>query len=246
MKNIVGFSIAFVLLLLVACAPAAPPAAPAAPAAPAVQPAAPAQPSSEVAPTPVEAKPTPTVSKEMQELLNRADQKLKSYKYLELILPDKKQPDTMSVKGSKIKVELYEYDPYVPENYFDTIYLDTATKTIVGRCVERKRCIWPRGDNTKRVWSDLNYDQYRPKTPYEMLKMIPASARILGPEVHDNRQTTKLEYDDAGKLVTVWIDDNYGIPIEVSILTSDGKETLHKFNDMQFNSVTDADVTPPQ
>lgn len=245
MKNIVGFSIAFVLLLLVACAPAAQPAAPAAPqpAAPVVQP---AQPVSSVAPTPVETKPVPAVSKEMQELLNRADQKLKSYKYLELILPDKKQPDMMSVKGSKIKVELYEYDPYVPENYFDTVYLDTASKTIVGRCVERKRCIWPRGDNTKRVWTDLNYDQYRPKTPYEMLKMIPASARILGPEVHDNRQTTKIEYDDAGKLVTVWIDDNYGIPIEVGILTSDGKETLHKFNDMQFNSVTDADVTPPQ
>lgn len=175
----------------------------------------------------------------------RADQKLKSYQYLELILPDKKQPDTLFVKGTKIKVRLFEYDPYVPDTYFDTVYLDTVAKTALGRCENRKRCIWPRGDNTKKEWTGLSYDQYRRKTPYEWVKQVPAAARILGPEIHENRGTTKIEYDDAGKLVQMWIDDTYGVPLEVRIVTSDGQETRYLFNDMQFNHLSDNDVKPP-
>jgi len=181
----------------------------------------------------------------LQDLLSRADQKLKSYKYLELIIPMKEQPDTISVKGAKIKIRLYEYDPYVPENYFDTVYLDTAAKTIVGRCESNKRCVWPRGDNTKKVWTDLNYDKYRPKTPYEWLKTIPTTAIIAGPEVHENRATTKVEYDDAGKHHIVWVDDTYGIPVEIQIFTSDDERVTYKFNDLQFNTITDRDVTLP-
>ena len=239
--------IAALLLFLLACAPAQP-AAPAAPAAPAVPAAQPAQPPAEVqpGPTPVEVKPVPTASKELQDLLSRADQKLKSYKYLELILPDKKQPDTLSVKGTKVKVKLYEYDPYVPENYFDTIYLDTVAKTVAARCESRKRCIWANGDNTKKLWTDLRYDDYRRKTPYEFLKAIPATAAITGPEVHENRATTKVEYDDAGKHVIVWIDDTYGIPVELNFIPSSGEMTKYKFNDLQFNTITDADVTLPK
>jgi len=186
----------------------------------------------------------PTVTKELQDLLSRADQKLKSYRYLELILPDKKQPDTISVKGTKIKIRLYEYDPYFPENYMDTVYLDTAAKTIVGRCESRQRCIWTRGDNTKKEWTDLSYDQYRRKTPYEWLKDVPATVRILGPEVHESRATTKVEYDDAGKLVTMWIDDSYGIPVEVWVTPSSGETVQYLFNDLQFNTLLDKDVTP--
>jgi len=186
------------------------------------------------------------MSKELQALLNVADQKLKSYKYLELIIPIKEQPDTIWVKGTKMKIKLYEYDPYVADTYFDTVYLDTVAKTIVGRCENRKRCIWPQGDNTKKLWTDLGYDQFRRKTPYEMLKQIPSTATITGPEVHENRATTKIEYDEAGKHHIVWIDDTYGIPVEIQITTSDGMRTTYKFNDLQFNTVIDADVTAPK
>ncbi len=230
--------IALLLLILAACAPAAPPAAPepSAPATPA-QPAAPG-------PTPAEAKPMPIATKELQDLLGRADQKVKSYKYLELVLPDKKQPDTVSVKGGKIKVKLFEYDPYVPETYFDTVYLDTAAKTITGKCENNKRCIWPKGDNTKKEWTDLDYNKFRPITPYERLKQIPMTALITGPEVHESRSTTKVEYDDAGKHYIVWIDDTYGLPLEIQAMTSDGSITTYKYNDPQFNTITEADVTP--
>lgn len=238
-----GLIIAAVLLFLVACAPAQPamPAAqPAAPAAPAAQPAAqPIQPG----PTPVVVKPVPTASKELQDLLSRADQRVKSYQYLELILPDKQQPDTIKVKGTKVKIKLYEYDPYVAVNYFDTIYLDTSTKTVVGRCENRQRCVWAKGDNTKLDFTDITYDQFRRKTPYEFLKSIPPTATIAGPEVHDNRGTTRVQYDDAGKIVDAWIDDSYGLPVEVAITTSDGQITSYKFNDMQFNGLADRDVT---
>ena len=246
----VGLIATLVLMFLVACAPAAPPAAPAEPAAPSAPepaPAAPAEPV-EVAPgpTPVETAPIPTYSKELETLLKRADQKLKSYQYLELILPYKKQPDTVSVKGAKIKIRLYEYEPYVVDDYFDTVYLDTATKSILGRCESRKRCIWPRGDNTKLEWTDLNYDSYRQKTPYEWLKEIPHTAQVIGPELHEKRQTTKIQYSEAGKVTTMWVDDSYGIPLEIRIKPSTGDEVIYKFNDPQFNTITDRDVTIPQ
>jgi hypothetical protein len=236
-----GLIVSFALLFLLACAPAA--QQPAAPTAPAAQPPATAPAEAAPGPQPVEAKPVPAASKELQALLTRADQKLKSYKYLELILPDKKQPDIIAVKGTKIKVSLYEYDPYIPDEYFDTIYLDTVAKTATGRCENRKRCIWARGDNTKRSWDNMPYDQYRRKTPYEMLKQIPATATITGPEVHENRATTKVEYDEAGKHHLVWIDDTYGIPVEVQIVTSDDSRITYKFNDLTFNTITEADVT---
>jgi hypothetical protein len=236
----IGLIFAALLVFLVACAPAQTmPAAQPAPAAPAAQPV--AQPG----PTPVVTAPVPTVSKELQDLLSRADQRVKSYKYLELILPDKKQPDTISVKGSKVKVKLYEYEPYIPKEYFDTIYLDTATQTAIGRCETKARCVWAQGDNTKRAWTNLDYNQFRRKTPYEFVKEVPSTATIMGPEVHFNRGTTRIQYDDAGKLVDMWIDDSYGLPVEISITTSDGKVTSYKFNDMTFNGLADRDVTAP-
>lgn len=244
---------AFLILMMVACAPAqqaapvqpAAPAVPAQPAQPGVQPAQPAQPAVP-GPTPVETKPVPVVSKQMQALLSKADQKVKSYKYLELVIPTKEQPDTISVKGSKVKIRLYEYNDYIATEYFDTVYLDTATKSIVGRCESNQRCVNPQaGDNRKLEWNDLNYDQYRPKTPYEFLKQIPATATIVGPEVHDDRSTTKIEYEEGGKLIQMWVDENYGIPVGIRIVPSSGEELNYKFNDMSFNSLLDKDVTPP-
>jgi hypothetical protein len=232
---------AVLVLFLIACQPAAP----AAPAAPAPQPAAPAeQPPAAVepGPTPVETKPEPAVSKELQDLLSKADQRVKSYKYLELILPDKKQPDTIYVKGSRIKIKLYEYDPYVPENYFDTVYLETSTKTAVGRCESNKRCVWRNGDNTKKDFP-VSYDKYLPKTPYQMLKDIPATATVLGPEVHESRETTKVQYGMGDKTVTAWIDVSYGIPLE---MREEPAGKTYKFNDVLFNTIKDEDVTPPK
>jgi hypothetical protein len=234
-----------IVLLLVACAPVTPPAEPV-PSAPAV-PSVPPMPSA-VTPAPVTtpppASPTTAEMKALQALLQRADQRLKSYKYLEFILPDKKQPDTFFVKGTKIKIKLYEYEPYIAENYFDTVYLDTATKSIVARCENRKRCIWPRGDNTKREWTDLNFDQYRRKTPYEWVKEVPLSADIIGPEVHESRDSTKIEYDKGGTHYTMWIDNAYGIAVEVIETPATGKPINYKHNDVLFNTLSDNDVMP--
>ncbi|MEM4239757.1 MAG: hypothetical protein QXM31_01470 [Candidatus Woesearchaeota archaeon] len=242
--KLVAFIAAFLILMLVSCAPAQPaaPAAPAAPAQPAAQPAAPVPPG----PTPVETKPVPAVSKELQALLSKADQKVKSYSYLELIIPTKQQPDRFYIKGTKAKIKLYEYDPYVAETYFDTVYLDTVAKTAVGRCESKRRCIWPQGDNTKKTWDNLDYSKYLTKTPYEFLKSVPPTATIIGPEVFDQRTTTKIEYEEGGKLIQMWIDDTYGIPRAIRVVPSSGQELNYKFNDLQFNTLTDADVTPPK
>jgi hypothetical protein len=234
---------AFLVLMLISCAPAAPPAAPAQPAAPPA-----AQPAPEPlppGPTPVEVKPVPTASKELQALLSKADQKVKSYAYLELIIPTKQQPDRFYVKGTKAKIKLYEYDPYVADTYFDTVYLDTAAKTAIGRCESNRRCVWPQGDNRKKEWKDLDYSKYLTKTPYEFVKSVPPTATIVGPEVSEERTVTKIEYEEGGKLIQMLIDDMYGIPRSVRIVPSSGQELNYKFNDMQFNSLTDKDVNPP-
>lgn len=200
-----------------------------------------AEPSTEV----LETTPVPAISKEMKALLEKADQKVQSYAYLELIIPNKQQPDTIFVKGSKIKIKLYEYNPYVLETYFDTVYLDTSAKTIVGRCENNKRCVSPQLDNRKKDWNNLNYDQYLPKTPYEFLKQVPATARIVGHETRDSRLVTKMEYEEGGKLVQMQVDENYGMPVTIRIVTSTGEELNYKFNDIWFNSLADKDVTPP-
>ncbi|MEM4247125.1 MAG: hypothetical protein QXF14_02275, partial [Candidatus Woesearchaeota archaeon] len=247
--RLVSFIAVLLILLLVSCGPATQPATPAQQTAlPAAQPAAPAQAAPEPlppGPTPVETKPTPTASKELQALLAKADQKIKSYSYLELIIPTKQQPDRFYVKGTKVKIKLYEYDPYVPDNYFDTVYLDTVSKTAIGRCENKRRCIWPQGDNTKKTWTELDYNKYLTKTPYEFVKSVPPTATIIGPEVYDQRTVTKIEYEEGGKLVQMWIDDTYGIPRAVRIVPSSGEELNYKFNDLQFNTLTDKDVTPP-
>lgn len=187
----------------------------------------------------------PQFVKELDELLKLSKDKLKSYQYLELIVPFKKQPDTILVKGNKIKIKLYEHDPFIPDTYFDTVYIDTSAKTIVGRCENKKRCIWPKGDNTKKEFKNLDYAAYLPKLPHEWIKEIPPTAQVIGPEVHEKRDTTRIEYDAGNAHFTVWLDNTYGVPLEVKVTQPTGDSVIYKYNDPHFNSVSESDVTPP-
>ena len=78
-------------------------------------------------------------------LNKRADKKIKSYSYTLAPPPDQLARDKWSVKGTKIKVELYDDNYVEPDTYFDTIFIDSETKTADGYCLSQRttRCAEP-------------------------------------------------------------------------------------------------------
>ena len=183
---------------------------------------------------------TEQMSPELRELLGKADQKVKSYKYLYSISADNKFPHTYFVKGNYIKVTLFEVDPYVIDNYYDTVYLDTKSKKAYGYCENLKRCTSRDVDNTKKTYN-LTYEDYRVKTPYELLKEI-TFAEIVGPEVVENRQMTKIKQVNGDILTEIWLDATYGMPRRIRVTQGEKVLKMYNFSDMTFNTVKDDEV----
>ncbi|MBI4016580.1 MAG: hypothetical protein HY363_02700 [Candidatus Aenigmarchaeota archaeon] len=183
---------------------------------------------------------TEQMSPELRELLGKADQKVKSYKYLYSISADNKFPHNYFIKGNYIKIKLFEVDPYIIDNYYDAVYLDTRNKKAYGYCENLKRCLGRDVDNTKKVFN-LTYVDYRVKTPYEFLKDI-AYAEIIGPEVVENRQTTKIRQANGDILTDIWLDETYGMPRRIRVTQGEKVLKTYNFADMTFNTVKDDEV----
>lgn len=201
----------------------------------------------ETTPAPMPAEKTTTTPKEippeLKELLEKADRKLTSMVYL-YGSPENEGRflDTYYVRGDKMKVKLYEGNYYMRQDYFDTVYLDTSKKTATGRCENRKRCIFPDLDNTGRVFA-VNYDDYRRKTPYEWLQDI-TTPEIIGPEIVDKRSALKIKYPKGETTVEMWMDNTYGVPLQIKILQPNDEEEMYQFTNWQFNTLKEADVVP--
>jgi hypothetical protein len=176
--------------------------------------------------------------------IDKANTKLKSMSYL-YGGPEEKGRflDTYHVLGDKIKVKLYEDNYYVVEDYFDTVYLNDALKTATGRCEHQRRCISPNTDNTKKIFN-VNYADYRRKTPYEWLSEIPATAKVDGPEVVDKRSALKIQYPKGETTVEMWLDETYGVPLQLKITDPEDNEEFYQFTNVQFNSLKQEDVLP--
>lgn len=198
-------------------------------------------------PAPAETKPivvqSETLSPALKDLLTKADRRVQSVVYtyagpstLGRFL------DTYLIKGKYVKIDLYEMDPYVIETYFDTVYLDTEAKTATGRCEEKRRCISTNVDNTKKVFN-VSYADYRIKTPYEWVKEV-TFAELVGPEVMEGRQITRIKFSDAKSTTEMWVDDSYGLPMKIVVSLDGGTEETYLFKDYQFNTLSDADVKP--
>lgn len=173
-----------------------------------------------------------------------ANTKLKSMSYLYGGAEEKGRfLDTYHVLGDKIKVKLYEDNYYVVDDYFDTVYLDDALKTATGRCEHQRRCISANTDNTKKIFN-VNYADYRRKTPYEWLSDIPAAAEIDGPEVVDKRSALKIHYPKGENKVEMWLDETYGVPLQIKITDPEDNEEFYQFTNVNFNSLKQEDVLP--
>jgi len=247
------------LLFLVACAPQAPPERKEVVTEPVTEPAAPVvqEPETGRAP-PVRALPSErqttqppsevvvtqkvTMSPALRDLLKRADEKVSSLQYLyggtdtsDLFL------NTYLVKGTKMRIKMYEEDYYVREGYYDNVYLDAG----VGCCEENSRCKSHNIDNTGKKF-DVDASMLKiTKTPYQWTKEIPADAKIVGPQTVNSRSVTYLTYSlPDGSGVEMWVDDTYGVPHKV-IVDKNGNKMKYQFNDMTFNSLKDTDFVPP-
>ena len=179
-----------------------------------------------------------TMSPALRDLLKRADEKLSSLQYLyggtdtgNLFL------DTYFVKGTNMKVQKYSEDYYVREGYYDTIYYSLG----VACCEEIDRCRSHNVDNTGKKFDVDASTLKMPKSPYQWVKEVPATAQIVGPQTFNSRSVTYLKYtDDKGQPVEMWVDDTYGVPHRVIV-----GEAKYQYNDMLFNGLKDSDFDPP-
>ncbi len=189
----------------------------------------------EVAPPPVVAKNTPDV----EAVLERSREKVTSYEFYLAPPPDNLARDKYKVKGTKVKVELYEVNAYNPEEYFDTLYLDYAKRTAWSYCL-RKDSIQCSG---VRDGKQVPFDKVAIKLPMQYLAEI-AGAKKIGSETLYDRQTVKLSYEVNGEPYTTWVDQYSGLPVRVVI--GDARDAPKwEFRELAINALFDEDVTAP-
>ena len=199
----------------------------------------PAQPAEEAAEEPLETTEEPTAeepsaeTKEMtddvKELLAKASKKVKSYSYYHYGPETGQLSYHLFAKGNKTKIIPPERVKVRENEFYDTIYLNTETKTALAYCESLDTLICP--DTSKEF--KLSYNGTYIKTPLDWLNEIEYAER-LSEETMQDRKTIKLDSDEVG---TVWIEDYYGIPFQ---LEKDGKN--YRFETMIFNQVKDSDV----
>jgi len=168
-------------------------------------------------------------SLEVKELLGLADKKVQSISYRYRGPQSGNFIYMFTVKDNKIKytIDPTFSDPQLDDDAYDTIYLDTESKTALAYC-DARNC------RVKGKKTTLDYEENDIMTPIDWLDSI-ESAEKTGEELIDKRSTWKLETN----IGTLWIDSFFGVPLQTE---SDGIE--YKFEQMIFNGVKDDDVTP--
>ena len=197
-------------------------------------------------------KPELELTGELKELMDKLDKKVKNFKYTFGEPPLTTEINTYAVqlensKGEKellIRVDLYEYEPTKIQDYWDTVFINPATKEAKIYCLDRTACQTKELDKRNQT-EIVEYTKYYKKTPYEWAKEIPKDAQLIGPEVLDKKSVTKFEYTaEDGTRYSVWLDNTYGIPMQV-VAKQNGAELKYMFKDMEINREEDAYFIAP-
>jgi len=144
--------------------------------------------------------------------------------------------DQYFIKGDKIKIKLYEENMWNADNYFDTVYLDTAQKTAAAYCEspEKKRC----KDLNKQF--KVEYEDYKILTPLDWINVIPTDAKWQGSEQVDDRPADAVVFSTPdGKTTRMLMDKFSGVPAQVIIYKGDIENVVerYKFRELSVNSV---------
>jgi len=196
---------------------------------------------SEVPPAPMPTQPEASFGEmddDIKYLLGRADEKIKSYKFTYAAPPLNLARDVWYIKGTRLKVDLFEENWVTLGEYFDTIFIDTAKKTAVGYCQSPKttRC----ADAKERYEQD--YEEVMITTPYQWVKQIPNQVEKVSTEMLWDRKVTVLKYMLNGKEYKQWIDNFAGLPLKVQE-KQEGKDPIQwGFRYLSVNSVSDDDL----
>ncbi len=192
-------------------------------------------------------------TKEVQELLQKMEDKIFSVKYMYGVPPQITERNTYFIQrkdmsgkeGNLIKIALYEYEPTRLEDYWDAVFLNPTEQTATLYCLDRTLCQSKNIDKLTEK-KDANYEDYMVKTPFDWAKEIPNNARIVGPEIVDGRTVTRFTYTTADGIKTdIWMDNTYGIPVQAEEITTDGTKLKYLFRDITFNMAKDEDFKPP-
>jgi hypothetical protein len=175
-----------------------------------------------------ETQPVKVIAPEVQEAISKSA-RIKSLRY------SYKGPETKEfsyiflVKGTKIKYSVYPTYKVidVDADSYDTIYIDTTSKTAQAYC-DNRQC------KAKGKKADLDYGKYYIKTPLDWVNSI-ESANKISEQLIQSRNTLKILTNDG----TMWVDNYYGVPLQV-----ESSGNIYEFQKMVVNDVKDEEVIP--
>jgi hypothetical protein len=149
--------------------------------------------------------------------------------------------DQYFIKGDHIKVILYEPNQWTKRTYYDTVYLNTKTKTAEAYCESRNpvRC----SDKDRKF--DVSYDENKIRTPSDWINGLPADAYVVGSEQFDNRPALVLEYQRSdGATVRISVDKFSGTPAFVLVYMGEVENVIERyvFKELSVNSVKSSEV----
>ena len=148
--------------------------------------------------------------------------------------PDNLARDKYSIKGTRMRIELFDRGWFNPDTHMTAVYIDAPTKTATGFCEDNRLTHCP--DPSRRF--PLSYDSYAIKTPYQWLKEIQYGVLGQGEKLNE-RMTQRISYSKGEAVVEQWLDEYSGLPMRVRITNSTG-QYVYDFRDVNINSVTDS------
>ncbi len=197
---------------------------------------------------------TQQTSTELQVLLNKIDTKVRNFKYTFGEPPFNTEINEYKVQlknaqgqeNQIIRVDLYEYDenPLIKDRW-DTVFLNPAQKTAKIYCLSRSYCQTKEKDKTNET-KNVDYDKYKTMTPYDWAKVIPKNAKLISKELMNGRSVTRFEYvGQDGLKYNIWIDNTYGLPMQVEREDSAGAKIKYIYRELSLNSVNAEDFELP-
>ncbi len=168
------------------------------------------------------------IPNDIREILEKGKTKLKSYSY------NYKNPESdlaykISVKDKNIRITLPEANTDDKDKRYNTIYLDTETKTAQAHCIGYSDC-----EGTVGKVKDLDYESAYIDTPLDWLEKV-TSAEVIDERQVEGREAFYLN-TNIGKIT---VESYYGFLYKL-----EERKKVWEFTDASFNSVKDSDVIP--
>lgn len=185
-------------------------------------------------------KAVPPMPQEIQDIIAKADNiESIEYKYREKIANTMGIYMHVFVKGNLLKQirSLHAEDEYLPGTRYDTVYINTAKKSVKAYCEDKDKC-----EDTDAVIPTNGFDEFITETPLILLKSI-RYAEIKEKIIYDSKESTVIEFiNDDGYKQKVWLWTFRGIPIKSEIYNKDNVLIEFKeYEGIKINHLTDYD-----